>query len=105
MEKLKFLAQIERLEKTYGKKVENIELWYAKFNELSDEKFKELVDDLIASCKWQPTLAEALTHKEDTGNINWNSCYWFEIEREYCETHKIPYYDITTGKPLPPYKN
>lgn len=104
MEKMKFLEQIERLEKTYNKKIEGIELWYEKFNDYTDAKFKELVDELITNCKWQPTLAEALSYKNENGNINWNSCYWFEIEREYCDTHGIPYYDIKTGKPLQPYK-
>lgn len=52
--------------------------------------------------KYIPTLAEIRTIITDTKNIskiNLNSSYWYINLRDI-----KPYYDITTGKELQPYK-
>lgn len=77
--------------------------------ELKDYELNDIlqaIDNLSKTNRFAPSVAEIkIEINQDTGNVNWNSCYWFEIEREYCEKHNIPYYDINTGKPLPPFKD
>ena len=80
-------------------------------DELKDYTFErfenELKDKLLKEVKYfnLQNLYKILKSKENY-EINWNSCYWYEIEREWCEKHNKPYYDITKGPdyPLSPYR-
>lgn len=65
------------------------------------------IDELSKKSTYTPTVAELKNKIEERTsfkNINLNSCYWYINERMWCDEHNKPYYDITTGQPLEPYR-
>lgn len=111
MKQIECKQVIDKLTNTYSylrnsREKENIIKSYVvelKNYELND--ILQAIENLSKTNRFAPSVAEIkIEINKDAGNINWNSCYWFEIEREYCDTHGIPYYDINTGKPLQPFK-
>lgn len=113
MEANELIKIIEFIENYYHRKLTSEEIKALK-NELNCYNYKTFLEQikpkLLSEVKYFTIaqLHKILTEKQNTyddfSNINLNSCYWYEIEREFCEKNNIPYYDITTGEPLQAYK-
>ena len=101
---------VEFIEKYYRKlKIEEIKALKDELKNYNYQTFLEVIKPkLLANVKYFniATIHQIIQENAEINEklINWNSCYWYEIEKEYCEKSNIPYYDITTGKALNPYK-
>lgn len=90
-----------------------INAYFEELKEYSCEQVLDAIDNLSLKNKYVPSVAEIRIQIKDNeeystwNNANLNSCYWYEIEREWCEENNRPYYDITKGPdyPLPPFKH
>lgn len=109
----------QKLSNTYGqfekmtkeRKKEILKCYFVELKQYNAKSIIDVIDKLSMQKPYIPTVAEikvAINEKneENASNINWNSSYWFEIDREICEREGIPYYDITKGIEihLEPYK-
>lgn len=116
MEKTDLVKVIKFIEGNYSKKLNENEIQLLS-NELKDYTYmqfeKELKNRIIDNIDFfsvQSLHKLIIDNRQDDAvweNANLNSCYWYEIEREWCEKNNKPYYDITKGPdyPLPPYKH
>lgn len=80
----------------------------AYITELKDYDYKstEKAIKQLSNEKHKPTIAEiknSIISTRNFSNANFDSCYWYKPEREWCEENNKPYYDILTGKPLTPF--
>lgn len=116
------LPQImHKISNTYGyieqkSEEDKLRLVKAYFEELKNYDCKDIlsaIDSLSSKNKYIPSVSEIkieILEQQKSNeyiNANLNSCYWYEIEREWCEKNNKPYYDITKvpDYPLPPFKD
>lgn len=94
-------------------KIKIVKSYFEELRQYTSEQVLNAIDSLSMKSKYVPSVSEIkIQIKEDMENSSWNdanlnSCYWYEIEREWCEKNNKPYYDITKGPdyPLPPYNH
>lgn len=82
--------------------------------EYTSEEIIDAIKNLSKKTRYIPNVAEIKIEinkiKQDSrininSSLNLNSSYWYINLRMMCDKGNIPYYDITTGEELPPFKN
>ena len=104
-----FKEGIELLQNNYHKKLskEELNLFYDSLKNMTKDDYLNNIKKHIENNKYMPSIAELKQEEISDTNIdriNLNSSYWYINLREWCDENNEPYYDITTGKPLPAYK-
>ncbi len=82
-------------------------LWQESFKNEDGSDVMRIVKGWINGSKFPPVIADIKNELlEKVSDINWNSSYWFENDREVYDGENILYYDVTKGidVPLLPYK-
>lgn len=83
-------------------------------DEYTSEEIIDAIKNLSKKTRYIPNVAEIKIEinkiKQDSrinikSSLNLNSSYWYINLRMMCDKENIPYYDITTGEELPPFKN
>lgn len=108
MEIQEFVEAKNKLEKFYKKELtkEQTEEWYKDLKNIDIQTFKKAINKLAKKNKFMPTLSEIRKEipENNIQKINLNSSYWYINLRQWCDQNNEEYYDITTGEPLPAYK-
>ena len=107
-----FMEGIHIIQDNYHKKLSKaqLNLFYDKLKDMNKDQYISNIKEHIKTNPYIPNVAQILkqTNTENTetniDRINLNSSYWYINLRQWCDENNIPYYDITTGKPLTAYK-
>lgn len=87
-----------------GEKERLIKSYITELKDYKAEDVIQAIDEISKTSRFAPSVAEIkVMLNPDTSNINWDSCYWYENLREFCDRDGTPYYDIHTGKSLQPF--
>ena len=104
-----FKEGIDLIQNNYHKTLskEELNLFYENLKDMDKQKYIENIKKHIKNNSFIPNIAQIRSNEKEMTNldkINLNSSYWYINLREWCDKNNEPYYDITTGKPLPEYK-
>ena len=108
MTKIEFMEGIHILQDNYNRKLtaSQLKIYYENLKDMDKDRYILNIKQHIKTNSLMPTIAEV--RKELVGNnfqnANLNSSYWYINLQQWCDINKQPYYDITTGEPLPQYK-
>ncbi len=112
MTKNEFIKVMNKLQNNFSKKIdsETYKLYWNEFKDFSYERFNNVINKIIQTNKFFPTISEInvnIIEDGKVGNLNLNSSYWYKNLKEFCDKAGMPYYDITKGSdyPLSPFKD